>query len=528
MHAEKESLAYSIRPIVGTCGEAKLEITLSFVGNESGATEVILPSCWAGQNELYNEISEIHCSLPHAKIEDTDKPEIKKIYHSSGRSIQIIYQVTAGKRQAPEWYYRPCVESSYFFFFGHCFFIVPNIDQTKKIAISLEWVDISVDWSIANSFDVHKRKQTQVISIQTFLHAVYLAGDFRIIKCGQESAPVFIAIRENESLNDELFSHLIESIIMSQRAFWNDFDFPHYLISVLPTGDDNHMGGTGLSNAFSIFVGNLSNRNDKIWKILTTFLSHEHFHTWNGIKMRSAGPEGSLYWFTEGFTDYYAVKINYNAQLMNAREYIEYVNSVLYDYYTSSVHNEKNERILEDFWNNADVQKLPYVRGFLLALRWDKEIQEKSHKKYSLDNLMLALLKRTQENNSLFSQHDIQEEASVFLPRKMIEEDIIKYIINGESIQPKEEYFSETYCLTFTEDAGFDLLKSREEGTICGVNKRSAAFKAGLRDGQKFCNYTCEQQLISVTIFENENPEAITYSRSTSRLIPQYVKKHHI
>ena len=179
------------------------------------------------------------------------------------------------------------------------------------------------------------------------------------------------------------------------------------------------MGGTGLFNAFSIFIGDISKENEEDWKWLAWLLSHEHFHTWNGIKKMSALPEGSLYWFTEGFTEYYAVKLNYQTQLIELEDYLDHINHILYDYYTSSAHNEKNERIRQDFWNNWDIQRLPYVRGFLFALEWDRKMQEVSNGQYSLDDFMLALFKRTQELRSSLKDPIIH-----FIPQYKLRENL--------------------------------------------------------------------------------------------------------
>jgi predicted metalloprotease with PDZ domain len=40
--------------------------------------------------------------------------------------------------------------------------------------------------------------------------------------------------------------------------------------------------------------------------------------------MMSSPPEGSLFWFTEGFTEYYVVKLNYRSQLISLDNYVEH------------------------------------------------------------------------------------------------------------------------------------------------------------------------------------------------------------
>ena len=523
------SLEYSIRPL-NENEKSTLEINLKFQGNKSGLTEILLPSSWAGQNELYTEISELYCLSPQVKIENTDQPEVKKITHRPNELIQISYRVTSREKQETEWYYRPVVKQSYFFFFGHCFFIVPKTDDQTMAYISLEWQDFSSDWTLANSFGTHQKKQELIVPLATFQHAVFVGGDFQILQCGDSDAPIFVAIRGDWSFSNERLTHLIQTVIESHREFWNDFDFPYYLITVLPIGDDHHMGGTGLFNAFSIFIGDLTEENEEDWKWLAWLLSHEHFHTWNGIKMMPGPPEGSLYWFTEGFTEYYAVKLNYRTKLIDFEDYLDHINTILYDYHVSSVHNATNERIQQDFWNDWDVQRLPYVRGFLFALQWDKKIQEISHGQYNLDDFMLALFKRTQENKLPFSQDLIELVASIFLPFSVVQEDVKRYIVSGETIFPKENDFDEMCSVEWMEDIGFNLQKTKAKGSIEGIKQGSKAFEAGLRNGQKFLNYQCVDQLVSVYIVDQDNnTRELTYHKeSTSRLIPQYKLRENL
>lgn len=519
-----ESLEYSIRPLIED-GKSALEVNLKLKGNESGVTEILLPSSWAGQDKLYQEISELRCLSAEATIQDTDQPEVKKIIHPSNELIQISYYVTSKEKPEVEWYYRPLIEQSYFFFFGHGFFIVPKTDEQTPIQISVDWQEFPEDWALANSFGNQQKKQELLLPLATFQHAVYAGGDFQILQCGDEQAPIFIAIRGQWSFSNEHLTHLVETVIDSHRKFWNDFDFPYYLITVIPTGDDHHMGGTGLFNAFSLFIGDFSEENEGDWKWLAWLLSHEHFHTWNGLKMMSCAPEGRLFWFTEGFTEYYAVKLNYRNHLIDLKDYLEHINTIMYDYYVSSVHNETNERIREDFWNNWDVQRLPYVRGFLFALQWDRRIQETSQGQYCLDDFMRALLKHTQENKLSFSQDDIQQVASLFLPFDVVQEDMKNYIVDGKTIFPKENDIANGISVEWMENLGFNLQLTKSKGKIEGVKLDSNAFKAGLTNGQKFVSYKCNDQMISVLVLDRDgNLREFVYPKEfTVRLIPQYV-----
>lgn len=51
-------------------------------------------------------------------------------------------------------------------------------------------------------------------------------------------------------------------VINSQRALFNDFDFPYYAISLIEADDQSSMGGTRLSDSFTAFLPRGMHKND--------------------------------------------------------------------------------------------------------------------------------------------------------------------------------------------------------------------------------------------------------------------------
>jgi len=496
------------------------EVSLEFKGDTSGTTEILLPSSWAGQNELYQEITELRTFSSQSRIEETSEPFVKKIHHLPNDKLKISYQYHSQQKKDHEWFYRPIIQPTYFYFIGHSFFIIPRINPDQQI--SLEWENIPKDWTLANSYNVGTKKQKLSVSLNIFAHAVYTGGDFRLLQCGEEKSPIYIAIREKWAFSDEKFADLVKTIIESQRQFWNDFDFPHYLITVLPNGTTNYLGGTGLINAFSLFLRDALSENPNEWKQLVWLLSHEHFHTWNGNKMMSGPPVGKLFWFSEGFTEYYAVALNLRNGLMSFNDYIEHLNTILYNYHASPVRNEKNERFEQDLWKNPHIQKLPYDRGFLFALSWDKKIRKATDDRYCLDDFMKALFKKNQEDNKQLDKDTLEQVACGFLPPEIVKEDLEAYIINGQTLTPDPNYF-DLCTLVWIENPGFDLRRTEEKGGIEGVKEGSNAFQAGLRDGQRFLSYQMSDNMVSVRIMDKDQIEKeLKYVQEITSPIPQY------
>lgn len=520
-HSQKSiNVEYSFEQVSPSTSD--LQITFEFKGDPSGTSRLLLPNEWGGQKELYKKIYDLECSA--YSIQNTEYPYIKKIRHKPNDLIKIKYKVQLYTEQiSRENYHRPLGAPSYFFGVGYGLFIIPQ-NNTRQGNVTLNWNKLPAHWSIANSFGSNQRQQKLSTQLSNLQSGVFLGGDFNLLQCGTASNPICIAMKGTWPFSNQEFISLVEKIINSQRDFWNDHNFPNYLISVMPMDDENAMVGTALTNAFALFLGKLKNTQDNYIQLLTSLISHEHFHTWNGCKMHSTEPSGSMYWFSEGFTEYYSAKLNYHYGIIDIEKYIEHINMMLADYFSSPVHNERNDRIVKDFWNNSDVQRLPYARGFTLALYLDLKIQSNSSGLHSLDNLMYDLQKTTEAKNGLFSKSDL---LSLFT-KYLTSDDIVqldRYIIHGDSVPLHPTLLQNQYHVEWTDLVGFDLQRSLAAHVIQGLKPNSTPAKAGVKNGMKLVKWSKKGTKVQLTISEKKGLlKTISYEISAKQ-VPQYVPR---
>jgi predicted metalloprotease with PDZ domain len=107
--------------------------------------------------------------------------------------------------------------------------------------------------------------------------------------------------------------------------------------------------------------------------------AHEAFHTWNPVQLGAVTPKGPIYWFSEGFTDYYARLLLLRASLMNKQQYADEINRVYSEYMSSPARNYPEQLVQAKYFNDSNAQRLPYLQGTLLALKWNLNIDEHSH-----------------------------------------------------------------------------------------------------------------------------------------------------
>ena len=476
-----------------------LNISLSFRGDTSGETKIELPSQIAGISDLYKNIKNLR--VTNASLEKTRDPKIFLLHHAPNNIIFITYQVKQGWHGSvtdPQQSLVPIFQKSYFQFPGEGVFIYPeSYKNQKSLPVTFEW-DVPAKWIISNSYGAHITSQSVTTDLGNILRGLYVGGDFRLYDTSDNKGLIWIAMQGKWNFSDEEFNHLMVKIISNGRSFWND-DSPHYLASLLQIGSSCKTGGgSGHTNAFSAFFNmdcTLMNNN------ILHILSHETFHNWNGSELFDVSDkkrEVYFYWFTEGFTDYYASLLNFRSDLLNFEGYIKRYNRVLVDYYSSSVNTATIEQVADNFWKDFNMERLVYLQGEILAHNWNTQIKN-AEKQQSLDNLMRSLFNVVKIEKSKLTLDKLNLIAEQYDKNDVLQD--INSLYSGKLLIPNKNSLGpcvyQSNMMLAPYSRGFDLDTSKETGKISSVKQDSRAFAAGLRDGQQFI--MIEEQLDDIS-----------------------------
>lgn len=525
-----QKVHYEITPIVEN-GISKLSVKVEFKGDKSGTTKIQLPSSFGGQDNLHKSVANLKAVSPNTQISDTESSEIKTIKHLPSQQIILQYYLIQDWNGIPRagegsqdsgGGYRPILQKDYFQFLGSGGFVLPESASDDKLNISILWKNLPNNWALANSFGTNQNKQKFSTTVEGFLSSVFVGGDFQITKKEVKGKSVFTAIRGNWKFANDDFANLVEKILLVERDFWKDFDQPYYLITLIPLeASPNRLsiGGTGLTNSFATFVTpNASLEN------LTFLISHEYFHNWNSPKLGGlADPQEKLYWFSEGFTDYYTYLLLLRSGLYDLEKYTSQYNKTLTEYYLSPYRNISNQQLADDFFKSYEIGQMAYRRGFLLATKWNQIILQQNTGKKSLDDVMREIFKdaKTKKYGKLSKERLISYFGKY--AQHNFAEDIEKYIERGETIGNFQDSLGK--CFETSEipigkfELGFDYNTLVNENKVSGVLPNSAAYKAGLRDGQKVVGrslyYNNPNQQADITIDENGTKKKFTYFPAT-------------
>jgi hypothetical protein len=179
-----------------------------------------------------------------------------------------------------------------------------------------------------------------------------------------------------------------------QRAFFHDTDpapFTFFLRAVPGFGPG--WVGTGGPSSFLWLPGDTRD-----WSRPARFaVAHEMVHNWIGVMgsgIHLDGPEGSGYWFTEGFTVHYTRALLLSSGLASPTDFLDDLRERTERFVVNPDKALPNEAIVKGFFKTDTLNKLPYDRGMLYAAEVDAAVRAKSGGKRSLDDLVLALLER--------------------------------------------------------------------------------------------------------------------------------------
>ncbi len=392
-------------------------------------------------------------------------------------------------------YYQPIVEPQLIHLLGGNALPWPtHLDRQTTRAISLEWKGFEqAGWALASSHGVGAGPLAITADADTFRHAVFVAGKFTVFERMALGSPVRVAVWGDDwgsSTSD--FADQCARIVEIERAFFDDRDRPPFLITLIPIGTSDRrssfLGGTGLLNSFALFLqpGARLDRGPDGGMSVTWLLAHEMFHEWNGSTIRLAQPERRGYWFSEGFTDFYARRLLARNGLLDEDEFVASWNRRLTEFATHPQRGASAARIEEAFWSDREVQSLPYVRGDLIALKVDYAIRNATQGEKSLDDLMRALVRQAREERREFTVDDLIAEIGRWSDARTAAE-VRAVAVDGAELELSADTFGPDYQLLPTTavqfELGFDFQRTRAAKAITGLVAGSAAERAGLHEG---------------------------------------------
>jgi predicted metalloprotease with PDZ domain len=494
-------------------------VSITFVshGSPSGTTRLGLDH-WGGINDPQNEVHGLTATdeqgRPLAIEADADqaKPDADIstwTVHHDPAAILVVHYAIVPTHHDVGWdglaYHRPLVTPT--FFHGVALNVLvglPDGPHDRPVRIALHWRGFKeAGWTVASSFSVAQEDFETTRTYDEFRGSVLVGGELRLLRRdigppGGATSPLWIAVVGRDwGFTDDAFADAAAAVASTERAFFTDYDWPFFLVSVIPVGKRDPRGsgysGIGLTQSFALFVAPKASLAQELdGRGIMWLMSHELFHFWNGHRYKLADPQELGLWFSEGFTDFYARRLAYRAGLMTAQSYVADLNRTIERYTLSPYRDEPAARIVKDFWSDPAIGDLPYLRGSLVASLVDAEIRTRSSGARNLDDLMRELLSARPAEIPAVASDTFLAKIATFTSAAFAER-VRQIVMFGAAVKIDPKILEPCLHLRLVKtapfDAGFDENVAGARHIASGVSVGSSAYRAGLRNGQRISSW---------------------------------------
>lgn len=488
--AAETPVDYRLSPVFERGALIALKVEIRFRESLSGRTRLAWEKEWAGDSSLWRHAREMKIDGGEAAPDGAGAWIVKA---APGTPITATYRIVSAYDHDPtdddSRQSKPVVRPTWFYSVGEALFARPE-DQEKAPA-TFEWTGAPHGFGFASDLQ-HlagaRRPALRTGTVEDVLESIVIGGrDLKLTERREGKATLRVATVGKYGFDPTDFAELAFKVLETERRFWGE-DAQPFLVAMTPTvGGPGRLsyGGSGFTDSFALWVDDNTKLADLRW-----LLAHEYFHSWNPAALGGLldeSHEAGEYWFSEGFTDYYAWKLMLASGQFAPAEFAARWNDMLRAYAASPVREAPNSLILTDFWKSQEVEKLPYQRGALLAAVLDQEARRHGS---SLDAVMREMRRRASPSGK-------GQPADVLFPaayRAVTGFDpaplIARHMIAGEPLALPTDVFGPCFSVRTLQVAAFERGWDREATSkagqvVTGLKDDSAAYAAGLRNGMK-------------------------------------------
>ncbi|MBO9560738.1 MAG: hypothetical protein J7515_19410 [Caulobacter sp.] len=466
---KREPIAYEVSPRLSGQDLTGLEVMIAFQADADGETRLNLPEKWMGHTDLWRHLSDLSVEGADSVVEDG--PAARVIRSRPGRRLVLRYTVNATlahePRQSDGYPAEPWLRPSWFYADGPSVMIV--VEGREDAPVRFQWGKawpkaFALASNLEDGQDIDPRD------------SVLIGGrDLRIVRSG----PVRVALRGTYPFADADLARTLDAIVRAERGFFGDAPQTPFLVTAqsLAVDDGSTFSGTGKHQGFAMtLTPNLSLDEVRV------LLAHEIFHTWNPHRLgKIIGPSG--YWFSEGFTDFYARRLMMRQRQITPQAFLDAWNETLLRYGTSPIIAMPGAEAAAKFWAGNGEDQLAYQRGALLAAIWDRRMRASGSSLDAVIHAQAALHARSP--NTPLPQAFIEAAKAQGLD---VSPDITSHIDQGRPIRLPIDTFSpcarveDVVVPTF--DLGFEpRVDDAGVRTVTKLRPDSPAARAGLHEG---------------------------------------------
>jgi predicted metalloprotease with PDZ domain len=505
---------YELSPEIRDGQLQALAVTLKLRAGPQGRVLLELPQANVAVTDVWRYVRDFR--VDGAIAVSAPKPSERLIEARPGAPLTVTYRVVSAYDHDPQVAeansYTPLIRPTRFWAYGETLFAYPTDTDTA----TFRWTGAPAGFGFASDLE---RPDNRPMPMDALIESVSVGGpDLKVYQRDLGGVPLRVAILGKFDFSDEMFIETAMKVIAGERAFWRGKEGPFLAVAAsFPPRGGVSIHGEGRTDAFAIQASS-----DTPVRYFKGLLAHEYFHNWNAGRLggiHGGDAEPADYWFSEGFTDFYARRLTLRSGLYDLGEFVSDWNGMLQDYAASPVRAAPPPRTVADHWKTMEMQKVPYQRGAILAAVWDRELRARSGGRVGLDDLMhamrdraAALGARTPKSPQLF----ITTARSFGLD---VRPDLARFVEKGGvPVLPADAFGG---CVTVAAretlryERGYGVETKDGVRLLTKVDPASAAYAAGLREGMALRRVSGDFDDLSkpfkVTVAENGRERVISY-----------------
>ena len=396
--------------------EDGLRLTISTRGDADGRTAFAMSPC-CGIEAAGGFVRDVRIRASGRLLPALQQGDKWVVAHPPHASLSVSYRLPpTGKARidtGPVDQFRPLVDGAWFRVIGHAALLLPERGaDDDSVRLNIDASGLATPETFVSSFGAGPAVRGAMTTRGKVLQSLYLGGATHLKVQDTPRGQVVIAHTGMDAgFTATALLREVLGVVDAARDFFGSSQ-PWYLVSVHGgnTQDPNLRigGGTGLTNAFATVVASdLDLTDTRQRQQFRWLLAHEYTHQWIGLTIRVASlprsdqDDTSVYWFSEGFTEFYGIRLLTRSGLQQPAASLTDLNGKLREYAGNRQRNLGAREAGRLFWSDHDAQQIPYLRGYLAAWSADLALRQARHDDQGLDRPMLALVRRAEANPAL-------------------------------------------------------------------------------------------------------------------------------
>lgn len=384
--AHAEPVAYEVSPVVEAGSLRVVEVTMAFRGDADGRTRVRLPAQWAGTQNLERTVVAMHAEGAQASRRGSEI----NLRHRPGAEIRLSYRIaqdySGPTRVGFDRPYRPATIPEGFTLVGWTVF--GPVEGREADGATFRWGAKPDGWTLASDLD---HADGAVLDFESLADSVLVGGrDLRLVSMRVGDAPIRVAMLGVWRFSAEDLAEHYARVVQASADFWGAESRPFFLALTPMAGPPGAaaQSGLGLGDGLAVWLST-----DMALDGASHVIVHEQQHVWlpERVGGLSEGRAEALdFWFSEGFTDFYTLRILLRAGLTTPEEHLETLNRAL-RIQADAPQGLGNAEIARAFFSDRRIAGLPYQRGLLLALSLDERLRDSTGGARDLDDAIQAM-----------------------------------------------------------------------------------------------------------------------------------------